>query len=184
MKHTLLPASTSNAIPEPFAHGYLYGSPSYALADAPYPADLMRRPRREASSPTTTHGESVLRPAAGGVISTADDLAIWMRALVGGKVFNADTQRLWLDSLEPEDPGKPAGQKYGYGITELSFGPNQVYFHGGEMPGYNSFMGYDPVNDVTLIIWTNLTLSLEGQPTANSIMLKVLDQIYAVSPLQ
>ncbi len=52
------------------------------------------------------------------------------------------------------------------------------------MPGYNSFMGYDPVNDVTLIIWTSLTLSLEGQPTANSIMLKVLDQIYAVSPLQ
>ena len=47
------------------------------------------------------------------------------------------------------------------------------------MPGYNSFMGYDPVNDVTLIIWTKLTLSLEGQPTANSIMLKVLDQIYA-----
>ena len=37
---------------------------------------------------------------------------------------------------------------------------------------------------VTLIIWTNLTVSLDGQPTANTIMLKVLDQIYAVSPLQ
>jgi len=45
-------------------------------------------------------------------------------------------------------------------------------------------MGYDPVNDVTLIVWTNLTVSLEGQPTANTIMLKMLDQIYAVSPLQ
>jgi CubicO group peptidase (beta-lactamase class C family) len=40
MKHTLLPANTSNAIPEPYAHGYLYGSSSYALVDAPYPADL------------------------------------------------------------------------------------------------------------------------------------------------
>jgi D-alanyl-D-alanine carboxypeptidase len=40
MKHTLLPASTSNAIPEPYAHGYLYGGSSYALVDAPYPADL------------------------------------------------------------------------------------------------------------------------------------------------
>jgi hypothetical protein len=29
------------------------------------------------------------------------------------------------------------------------------------MPSYNSFMGYDPVNDVTLIVWTNLTISLE-----------------------
>ena len=40
MKNTLLPASTSNAIPEPYSHGYLYGSSSYALVDAPYPADL------------------------------------------------------------------------------------------------------------------------------------------------
>jgi D-alanyl-D-alanine carboxypeptidase len=34
------------------------------------------------------------------------------------------------------------------------------------------------------VIWTNLTLSLDGQPTANTIMLKMLDQIYTVSPLQ
>ena len=40
MKRTLLPASTSHTIPEAYAHGYLYGSSSYALADAPYPADL------------------------------------------------------------------------------------------------------------------------------------------------
>jgi D-alanyl-D-alanine carboxypeptidase len=40
MKHTLLPASTSNTIPEPYSHGYLYGSSSYALVDAPYPADF------------------------------------------------------------------------------------------------------------------------------------------------
>ena len=76
------------------------------------------------------------------------------------------------------------GQKYGYGITEITFGPNNVYFHGGEMPGYNSFMGYDPVNDVTLIIWTSLTISLDGKTTANTIMQKMLDQIYTVSPLQ
>jgi D-alanyl-D-alanine carboxypeptidase len=185
LQHTLLPVSTSNAIPEPFAHGYLYGSSSYALADAPYPADLIAAAKAGSLKPNDdTWQNRSYAHAAGGVISTADDLAIWIRALVGGKVFNADTQRQWLDSLEPEDPNKPGGQKYGYGIAELSFGPNHVYFHGGEMPGYNSFMGYDPVNDVTLIIWTSLTLSLEGQPTANSIMLKVLDQIYAVSPLQ
>jgi hypothetical protein len=34
------------------------------------------------------------------------------------------------------------------------------------------------------VIWTNLTLSLDGKPTANSIMLRMLDQIYTVSPLQ
>jgi len=40
-------------------------------------------------------------------------------------------------------------------------------------------MGHDPVNDVTRIIWTSLTISLDGKPTANTLMLKMLDQIYA-----
>jgi hypothetical protein len=33
-------------------------------------------------------------------------------------------------------------------------------------------------------VWTNLTLSAEGQVTANAVMLKVLDQIYVESPLK
>ena len=91
MKHTLLPASTSNAIPEPYAHGYLYGSSSYALADAPYPADLQAAAKAGTPQAQRRHmAESFLCLAAGGVISTADDLATWMRALVGGKVFDAD----------------------------------------------------------------------------------------------
>ena len=64
----------------------------------------------------------------------------------------------------------------------MTFGPNTLYFHGGEIPGYNSFMGYDPVNGVTLIVWTNLTISLDGQPTANSITLEnARPDLYGVS---
>ena len=185
MKNTLLPARTSNTIPEPYSHGYMYGSSSYAMSDTPYPADLQAAARAGTLKPNDdTWQNPSYATAAGGVISTADDLATWMRALVGGKVLGADYQRQWLESPEPEDPGDPGGQRYGYGISLITFGPNRVYFHGGEMPGYNSFMGHDPVNDVTLVVWTNLTLSLDGQHTANSIMLKVLDQIYSVSPLQ
>jgi D-alanyl-D-alanine carboxypeptidase len=44
-------------------------------------------------------------------------------------------------------------------------------------------MGYDIDNQVTLVVWTNLTVSLDELPTANALMLKVLDQIYVVSPL-
>jgi D-alanyl-D-alanine carboxypeptidase len=185
MKDTLLPAGTSNTIPAPYAHGYLYGSSSYALADAPYPADLIAAARAGTLKPNDdTWQNPSYASAAGGVISTADDLATWMRALVGGKILDADHQRRWLESPEPEDPSKPLGQKYGYGIAQMTFGPNSLYFHGGEMPGYNSFMGYDPVNDVTLIVWSNLTISLDGQPPANSIMLKMLERIYTVSPLR
>jgi D-alanyl-D-alanine carboxypeptidase len=149
------------------------------------PADLQAAAKAGTLKPNDDTGQNPSYAyAAGGAISTADDLAIWIRALVGGKLFDANYQRQWLDSLEPQDPSKPLGQKYGYGISQITFGPNSVYLHGGEMPGYNSFMGYDPVNDVTLIIWTSLTISLDGQPTANTIMLKMLDQIYTVSPLQ
>jgi len=152
---------------------------------APYPADLQAAAQAGTLKPNDDTGQNPsYASAAGGVISTADNLATWMRALVGGKVLNADYQRRWLDSLTPQDPSKSLGQKYGYGISQITFGPNSLYFHGGEMPGYNSFMGYDSVNDVTLVVWTSLTLSLDGKPTANSIMLRMLDQIYAVSPLQ
>jgi D-alanyl-D-alanine carboxypeptidase len=185
MTHTLLPARTSNAIPEPYAHGYMYGGSAYAMTDAPYPADLQAAARAGTLKPNDDTAQNPsYATAAGGAISTAEDLATWMRALAGGKVFNADYQRQWLESPRAQDPSAPDGQKYGYGITLMSFGPNRIYFHGGEMPGFNSFMGYDPVNDVTLIVWTNLTLSLDGQHTANTIMLKMLDRIYAVSPLQ
>ena len=121
--------------------------------------------------------------AAGGVISTADDLAIWIKALVVGRVLDPDYQRRWLDSLQPENPSNPQGQKYGYGISQVSWGPNAVYFHGGETAGYNSKISYDPANDMTLIVWTNLAVALDGQQPANTLFVKVLDQIYAVSPL-
>ncbi|MGC2626740.1 MAG: hypothetical protein WA269_07870, partial [Candidatus Udaeobacter sp.] len=89
-----------------------------------------------------------------------------------------------LDSLQPEVASKPEGQKYGYGISQISWGPNTIYFHGGEMPGFNSKITYDPTNKLTLIIWSNLTASLDKQQTANTLWVKVLDHVYKVSPLR
>ena len=185
MRETSLPASSSNTLPEPYSHGYLYGSSSYALTDAPYPADLQAQAKAGTLKPNDdTDQNPSYALAAGGAISTARELAVWIRALVGGEVLSSSSQRQWLESPAPEDTNKPDGQKYGYGIAQISFGPNRLYFHGGEMPGYNSFMGHDPINDVTLIVWTNLTLSIGSQVTANAIMLKVLDQVYVESPLR
>ena len=81
-------------------------------------------------------------------------------------------------------PASPRAKKYGYGIAQLSWGPNTIYFHGGETPGYNSKISYDPTNQLTLIIWTNLTVSLDGQQTANTLFVKMLDHVYVVSPLR
>jgi D-alanyl-D-alanine carboxypeptidase len=180
LRQTSLPAADDTAIPAPFSHGYMYGGSAYALVDEPYPADLVAAARAGTLAPIDyTNQNPSYATAAGGAISTADDLATWMRHLVSGDVFNADYQKQWLDSRQAEDPNQLDGQQYGYGITYQRFGPNaSMYYHGGELPGFNSFMGYDKDNDVALVIWTNQTLSLDGRTTAQALLLTVLDEIY------
>ena len=186
LQNTMLPANSVNTIPDPYSHGYLYGSSSVALVGSPaYSHEVKAAARAGTLLPKDyTDVNHSFATAAGGAISTAKDIATWIQALVAGRVLNAAYERRWLDSLQPEDPNKPDGQRYGYGISQLRWGPNTIYFHGGETVGYNSFIGYDPNNQMTLVVWTNLTVSLDEKPTANAIMLKVLDQIYVLSPLR
>jgi len=181
LAHTSLPAADDTTMPSPYSHGYMYGGSIYALADVPYPGEMQAAARAGTLRPVDyTNQNSSYASAAGGAISTADDLATWIKALVSGKVFNADYHRQWLSSLRAEDPDAPDGQKYGYGISYQRYGPNAaMFYHGGELPGFNSFMGYDPDNDVALVIWTNLTLSLDGKTTANAMLPAILEEIYA-----
>jgi D-alanyl-D-alanine carboxypeptidase len=185
MTSTLLPAATSNSLPRPYSHGYLYGSSSVALVGSPPYSPEFQAAVRAGKQPPNDYTDLnySFATAAGGVVSTATDLATWIEALVTGRLLNAEYQRRWLQSVQLEDPDKPEGQQYGYGIARMHWGANAFYFHGGESPGFNSFIGYDPTNKVTLIVWTNLTVSLDELPTANALMLKVLDQIYAESPI-
>jgi D-alanyl-D-alanine carboxypeptidase len=77
------------------------------------------------------------------VISTADDLDTWIRALVGGRVLNAKYQRIWRDSLQSTG----TSLDYGYGINRFAWAGNALYLHGGETVGYNSEAAYDPANN-------------------------------------
>ena len=184
LTNTMWPPVTSSTIPEPFSHGYLYGSSSTMMTGRP-----PYTPAQEAEAKAGT-----LKPkdytdinhsfsfAAGAVTSTAADLATWIRALGGGKVFNAEYQKIWQDSAKMENP-KNSYNWYGYGIAELRWGQNVIDLHGGQTPGFNSEALYDPNNDMTLVIWGNLTMALNNQYTAVVLMLKVLDMIYVNSPV-
>ncbi|MEU9302940.1 serine hydrolase domain-containing protein [Streptomyces sp. NPDC048269] len=181
LKGTSLPDLHDRSLPAPYSHGYMYGGTSYALVDEPYPAEMREAARAGKLAPVDyTHQNPSYATAAGGVVSTADDLATWIKALVTGKVLNPASQQQWLRSPQAEDPAAPDGQKYGYGIAYQRFGPNAaMYYHGGELPGFNSFIGHDPDNDVTLVVWTNLTLSPDGRTTAQALLPTLLNQIYA-----
>nr|WP_236950473.1 serine hydrolase domain-containing protein [Mycobacterium sp. MS1601] len=178
LTQTLLPAGTD--MPTPFSHGYMYGGTSYALVDSEYPVDMQNAAHAGTLLPDDYSFQNPsYASAAGGAVSTAADLGVWIRELVSGRVFNAEWQQRWRNSLVPEDPAAPDGQKYGYGISHQRFGPQAaMYYHGGELPGFNSFMGYDPDNDVSLVIWTNLTLSPDGRTTANALLPSVLRLVY------
>ncbi|MFI5688264.1 serine hydrolase domain-containing protein [Streptomyces sp. NPDC051636] len=178
---TSLPGAADVSIPTPYSHGYMYGGTAHALSDQPYPADMQAAARSGKLKPEDyTHQNPSYATAAGGAISTADDMAAWIRSLVTGKVLDPASQRQWLRSPQAEDPAAPDGQKYGYGIAYQRFGPHAaMYYHGGELPGFNSFIGHDPDNDVTLVIWTNLTLSPDSRTTAQALLPTVLNQVYA-----
>ena len=123
LTNTMFPPVTSSTIPEPFSHGYLYGSSSTMMTGRP-----PYTPAQEAEAKAGT-----LKPkdytdinhsfsfAAGAVTSTAADLATWIRALGGGKVFNAEYQKIWQDSAKMENP-KNSYNWYGYGIDRASMG--------------------------------------------------------------
>src|SRR4029450_2132468 len=72
---TSLPAADDTSIPAPYSHGYMYGGSYYALADDPYPTEMQAAARAGTLQPIDyTHQNSSYATAAGGAISTADDL--------------------------------------------------------------------------------------------------------------
>ena len=98
-----------------------------------------------------------------------------LRSMVRGGLLNADLQARRIASVRPIDPDNPGSAGYGWALAK--FGP--LYGHTGELPGYNSFMGHDPANDVTLVIWTNLAPSVEGLDPATTIARALIGMIYA-----
>src|SRR5215218_589940 len=78
--------------------------------------------------------------AAGAGISTVDDLATYVEALVGGGLLSDELQQQRLDSVVPVDPTN--SQSAAYGLALARFGP--MLGHDGSLPGFQSFMGHDP----------------------------------------
>ena len=74
--------------------------------------------------------------------------------MVDRKLLDATTQQARMDSRRPTGNGADCG----FGLSQL--GPR--YGRTGALPGYNSFMGYDPVNRVTIVAWGNLAPAANG----------------------
>jgi D-alanyl-D-alanine carboxypeptidase len=180
LNNTLFPDIASNALPAPFSGGYMYGNNVLTMGAPPaLPPEMQAAARAGTLVPgDQTAANPSWGWAAGAGISTANDLVTWVRALVRGGLLNDEMQKRRLASVRSIDPRNPTSAGYGWAIAR--FGP--LYGHTGELPGYNSFMGHDPDNDVTLVVWTNLAPAVDGHDPATAIARELIGLMYALAP--
>jgi D-alanyl-D-alanine carboxypeptidase len=175
LTQTSLPANTDATIPPPHPLGYAFGTNVSTIDSSELP------PAEQAAAVAGTlrpRDETDANPswawAAGGAISTAGDLATYVKSLVGGGLLNPETQRLRLESVRPTNPDQP--QSAGYGLGLAQFGP--LLGHDGQLPGFMTFMGYDPKSRLTIVILTNLSAVPAGDGAALVVLKAMLPVFY------
>ncbi|EMY35709.1 D-alanyl-D-alanine carboxypeptidase [Arthrobacter crystallopoietes BAB-32] len=175
MDESAFPPSADTALQRPHPQGYMFMDNVLTIASTKLPADLIAAAESGELEPNdVTDANSSWTWAAGQGTSTAGDVAVWAEALAEGGVLGDETQQLRMDSLQPVDPDNPESPLYGLAIAKFG----ELYGHTGELPGFNTFMGHDPGNDLTLIVWTNLAPAADGRDPATSIARELIGEIY------
>ena len=97
----------------------------------------------------------------GDICSTVGNLARYTTALHSGGLLTAGSLRLMCTSHALTDRDRPAGDGwlasdgYGYGHYIGTIGGRAAYFHPGDNPGYLSFAGWIPGDEVSAVILAN-----------------------------
>ena len=166
LKQTSLPLPAEWALPNPHPQGYQFLTNAEVVDSYAVPKDKLAAALDGTLKPLNyTDANPSWGWTAGSAISTAGDLATYVKALVGGGLLNAKMQKIRLDSVRQMSPST------GYGLGIAKFGP--MYGHNGELPGFSSFMAYDPKTHTTLIIGANLTAEPTGGENAATELAKV-----------
>ena len=140
----------SAEMPEPYANGYtLQGQPPDEPADA-------------------TLWNPSWAFAAGELISNADDMLVYGRALGTGKgLLTPKSQKQRIASLHGDIPPLDKNNQYGIGISS-----NRGWLgHTGSIPGYNTTVYYHPDIDTTVVVEATSDIArgaCEAKPTLNS----------------
>lgn len=132
--------------------------------------------RMSPDGPTTILQPSPMRHAraspAGGMFSTASDIAVFMSALAAGRLVSRETLETLL--LPRVDPGGGPGT-YGYGFN-VQVGPDRIG-HGGGAPGVNAEIAL--YRDTG---WQLIALSNRDPPVASRMIAVLEKALYAKDP--
>lgn len=169
--------TSSAALPDPHPTGYTYGTNVETVDTNVLSAEKQAAARAGTLAPMdVTFTNPSWAWSAGAGISTAGDLTRYLPALVGGGLLSPELQKTRLESTRPVDPTDP--QSPGYGLALARFGP--MYGHTGELPGYNTFTGYDPDRKISVVVWTSLAPSPDGRDPAAQMARTVIGELYGM----
>lgn len=175
LTHTSLPLRDDVSLPLPHPRGYMY-STNVATVDS-----SVLSPQEQAAAlagtllPTDQTDANISWTwTAGSGISNVEELGLYARALVRGTYLSPEMHAARMESPIPIDPNAPEKNAYGWGFARMG----RAYGHTGSAPGFNSYMGHVPEEDLTVIVFTNLSDSPAGEPPAVKIADEILQSIY------
>jgi D-alanyl-D-alanine carboxypeptidase len=172
---TEFPEITSAEIPEPHPQGYVWGNNVETIESLVLPPDVQAAAKAGTLPPNdVTSVNPSWAWSAGAGISTAADLARYVEALGGGGLLPPELQKQRLESVVPINPGDAQGAAYGLALARFG----SLYGHTGELPGYNSFMGYDPERKITVVTWASLAPAPDGRAPAVEMAKAVIGELY------
>jgi D-alanyl-D-alanine carboxypeptidase len=172
MSNTLLPERSSAAIPDPHPRGYMYQTNVESLNTSELQGEKAEQADESAGEPNdVTDDNPSWTWAAGGAISTVNDLIVWAEADATGALVSPEAQKERLTWVSP--PPSP-GTQYGLAIAEF---PGGFIGHDGQLPGFNSFVGHNPETGGTIVVVTNVYSAPDGSQPANEITKTIVQEL-------
>jgi CubicO group peptidase (beta-lactamase class C family) len=105
--------------------------------------------------------------AAGGLLSTVDDLALWADALASGKLLKPAS---WERMTTPVTLASGEATKAAYGLQVSDEDGARILEHGGGLPGFNSHLLIVPDLHLTVIVLAN---RLGGETSLDSLTYRI-----------
>lgn len=90
--------------------------------------------------------------AAGALVSTADDLFIWNRALHEGRILSQET---YPQMITPVGAASVEEAQYGFGLFDDRIRGERMLWHGGHIFGFRAWLAYIPGPDISVVILEN-----------------------------
>ena len=95
--------------------------------------------------------------AAGGILSTAPNVAGFVRSVFTDRVFGDETLSEMRSFVEAPDEDVPAQRGYGLGIRHLRINGEDLYGHTGTIPGYSAIAMYHENPQYTIAVLSNVS---------------------------